>query len=105
MLTNDENIVDVQFVVQYRLKASGAPDYLFRTSHPDQSVRQAAETAMREIVGKKPMEQILYSSRAEVASAVAQRIQDLLDEYQKGNQVYTVAINNVQPPAQEQGTR
>src|SRR3546814_12205472 len=84
MLTNDENIVDVQFVVQYRLKASGAPDYLFRTSHPDQSVRQAADTAMREIVGKKPMDHILYSGRAEVATAVEKRIQELLDEYQTG---------------------
>src|SRR3546814_3998121 len=102
MLTNDENIVDVQFVVQYRLKASGAPDYLFRTSHPEQSVRQAAETAMREIVGKKPMDHILYSGRAEVATAVEKRIQELLDDYQTGIQVSTVAIQNVQPPEQVQ---
>jgi len=102
MLTNDENIVDVQFVVQYRLKPGGAPDYLFRTSHPDAAVRQAAETAMREIVGKKPMDHILYSGRAEVATAVQKRIQTLLDEYQTGIQVSTVAIQNVQPPEQVQ---
>ncbi|WP_272914330.1 SPFH domain-containing protein [Bordetella parapertussis] len=52
MLTTDENIVDMQFVVQYRLRADGAPDYLFKMRDPDESVRQAAETAMREIVGK-----------------------------------------------------
>lgn len=102
MLTNDENIVDVQFVVQYRLKAGGAPDYLFRTSHPNEAVRQAAETAMREVVGKKPMDHILYSGRAEVATAVQKRIQSLLDEYQTGIEVSTVAIQNVQPPEQVQ---
>src|SRR5690606_17126973 len=70
MLTNDENIVDVQFVVQYRLLPDGAPAYLFNTSQPDESVRQAAETAMREIVGRKPMDFVLYSGRTEVASEV-----------------------------------
>src|SRR3546814_802533 len=57
MLTTDENIVDLQFVVQYRLVPTGAPDYLFKTSQPDESVRQASETAMREIVGKKRSEE------------------------------------------------
>jgi membrane protease subunit HflK len=102
MLTNDENIVDVQFVVQYRLMATGAPDYLFQTSHPDESVRQAAETAMREVVGKKPMDHILYSGRAEVATAVQKRIQSILDDYKTGIQISTVAIQNVQPPEQVQ---
>src|SRR3546814_9834576 len=57
---------------------------------------------MREIVGKKPMDHILYSGRAEVATAVEKRIQELLDEYQTGIQVSTVAIQNVQPPEQVQ---
>ena len=102
MLTNDENIVDVQFVVQYRLLPDGAPNYLFETSHPDESVRQAAETAMREVVGKKPMDHILYSGRAEVATEVQKRIQALLDDYKAGIQISTVAIQNVQPPEQVQ---
>jgi membrane protease subunit HflK len=102
MLTNDENIVDVQFVVQYRLEPGGAADYLFKTSHPDESVRQAAETAMREIVGSKPMDHILYSGRAEVAAAVQKRAQELVNEYQTGIQISTVAIQNVQPPEQVQ---
>ncbi|OWT55188.1 FtsH protease activity modulator HflK [Candidimonas nitroreducens] len=102
MLTNDENIVDVQFVVQYRLRADGAPDYLFKTSHPDESVRQVAETAMREIVGKKPMDFILYSGRTQVAAEVQKLTQSILDRYQTGIQISTVAIQNVQPPEQVQ---
>src|SRR3546814_2675532 len=65
MLTTDENIVDMQFVVQYRLRADGASNYLFNMRDPDESVRQAAETAMREIVGKKPMDFVLYEGRTE----------------------------------------
>jgi membrane protease subunit HflK len=84
------------------LLPNGAPDYLFETSHPDESVRQAAETAMREVVGKKPMDHILYSGRAEVATEVQKRIQSILDDYKAGIQISTVAIQNVQPPEQVQ---
>lgn len=102
MLTNDENIVDVQFVVQYRLLPTGAPDYLFNTSMPDESVRQASETAMREIVGRKHMDFVLYSGRTEVANEVHALAQSILDRYQTGIQISTVAIQNVQPPEQVQ---
>jgi len=102
MLTTDENIVDMQFVVQYRLSPGGAPDYLFKTAQPDEAVRQAAETAMREVVGKKPMDFVLYSGRTEVAAEVQTLIQSILDLYQTGIQVSTVAIQNVQPPEQVQ---
>lgn len=102
MLTTDENIVDMQFVVQYRLRADGAPDYLFKTRDPDESVRQAAETAMREIVGKKPMDFVLYEGRTEVAAEVQALMQQILDRYNTGTQVSTVAIQNVQPPEQVQ---
>src|SRR5690554_6237482 len=102
MLTTDENIVDLQFVVQYRLMPDGAPDYLFKTSQPDESVRQAAETAMREIVGRKPMDFVLYSGRTEVAVEVQTLAQSILDRYDTGIQISTVAIQNVQPPEQVQ---
>lgn len=102
MLTADESIVEVQFVVQYRLLQTGAPDYLFNTVDPDESVRQSAETAMREIVGKKPMDFVLYSGRTEVASEVQQLAQSILDRYKTGVQISTVAIQNVQPPEQVQ---
>lgn len=98
MLTNDENIVDVQFVVQYRLMPDGAPAYIFNTSDPDESVRQAVETAMREIVGRKPMDFVLYSGRTEVATEVQDLTQSILDRYKPGIQISTVAIQNVQPP-------
>lgn len=102
MLTTDENIVDVQYVVQYRLMPNGAPDYLFKTSDPDESVRQAAETAMREVVGRQPMDSVLYSARTEIAADVQRIAQEILDRYQTGIQVSTVAIQNVQPPEQVQ---
>src|SRR5690625_7884439 len=100
MLTADDSIVDVQFVVQYRLLQTGAPDYLFNTSDPDESVRQAVETAMREVVGKKPMDFVLYSGRTEVASEVQELAQSILNRYKTGIQISTVAIQNVQPPEQ-----
>jgi len=102
MLTTDENIIDLQFVVQYRLHPEGAPSYLFRTTHPDESVRQAAETAMREIVGRKPMDFVLYSGRTEVAVEVQDLAQSILDRYDTGIQISTVAIQNVQPPEEVQ---
>jgi membrane protease subunit HflK len=102
MLTTDENIVDLQFVVQYRLMPNGAPDYLFKTSQPDESVRQAAETAMREVVGQQPMDSVLYSGRTEIAAKVQRFAQDILDRYKTGIQISTVAIQNVQPPEQVQ---
>ena len=102
MLTTDENIVDMQFVVQYRLRADGAPDYLFKMRDPDDAVRQASETAMREIVGRKPMDFVLYSGRTEVASEVQSLAQSILDRYKTGIQISTVAIQNVQPPEQVQ---
>ncbi|GFN25385.1 HflK protein [Achromobacter denitrificans] len=102
MLTTDENIVDMQFVVQYRLRADGAPDYLFMTRDPDESVRQASETAMREVVGKQSMDFVLYEGRTAVATQVQTLMQQILDRYQTGVQVSTVAIQNVQPPEQVQ---
>lgn len=102
MLTTDENIVDMQFVVQYRLRADGAPDFLFKIRDPDESVRQAAETAMREIVGKKPMDFVLYEGRTALAAEVQSLMQQILDTYNTGIQISTVAIQNVQPPEQVQ---
>ncbi|NLY28636.1 MAG: FtsH protease activity modulator HflK [Alcaligenaceae bacterium] len=102
MLTTDENIIDIQYVVQYRLMPTGAPDYLFKNTDPDESVRLAAETAMREVVGRKSMDFVLYEGRTEVATDVQRLTQEILDRYQTGIQVSTVAIQNVQPPEQVQ---
>lgn len=102
MLTEDENIVDVQFVVQYRLRADGAPDYLFKLKDPDESVRQAAQSSMREVVGTRKMDSVLYESRTDVANTVQKLMQQILDGYQSGIQISSVAIQNVQPPEQVQ---
>ena len=102
MLTDDENIVDVQFNVQYRIKTGFAKDYLFRTRAPDESVRQAAESAMREVVGRKAMDSVLFESKQEIARDVRQIMQSMLDRYQTGIDVMSVAIQNAQPPEQVQ---
>ena len=103
MLTDDENIVDVQFNVQYRIKPeTGAKDYLFNTRAPDASVTQAAEWAMREVVGRKAMDSVLFESKAEIAEAVRNSMQAMLDRYSTGIEVMSVAIQNAQPPQQVQ---
>ena len=102
MLTDDENIVDMQFVVQYRLKEGGARDYLFNSRNPDESVKQAAESAMREVVGKKKMYFVLYEGRTEVAAEVTKLMQNIMDIYGTGVLISTVAIQNAQPPEQVQ---
>lgn len=103
MLTDDENIVDVQFNVQYRIKPeTGAKDYLFNTRAPDASVTQAAESAMREEVGRKAMDSVLFESKAEIAEAVRNSMQAMLDRYSTGIEVMSVAIQNAQPPQQVQ---
>ena len=103
MLTDDENIVDVQFNVQYRIKPeTGAKDYLFNTRAPDASVTQAAESAMREVGGRKAMDSVLFESKAEIAEAVRNSMQAMLDRYSTGIEVMSVAIQNAQPPQQVQ---
>lgn len=98
MLTDDENIVDLQFVVQYRIRPDGARNYLFNDRTPDEAVRQAAETAMREVIGKTTMDFVLYEGRTQVASQANALMQDIMDRYQTGILISTVAILNAQPP-------
>jgi modulator of FtsH protease HflK len=102
MLTDDENIVDIQFEVQYRIKDEGARDNLFNSRNPTAAVIQTAESAMREVLGRKKMDSVLYESRSEIATEVRQRMQDMLDRYGTGIQVSAVAIQNAQPPEQVQ---
>jgi membrane protease subunit HflK len=104
MLTDDENIVDVHFTVQYRIKedASGARDFVFNVRRPTESVVQVAESAMREVVGRQSMDKVLYESRTEIADDVRGRMQENLDRYGTGILVLQVAIQNAQPPEQVQ---
>jgi membrane protease subunit HflK len=98
MLTDDENIVDVQFAIQYTLK--GPEDYLFTNRNPDDNVLQAAETAIREVVGKSKMDFVLSQGRTEVASRVKVLMQQILDRYKTGINITTVNLQNVQAPEQ-----
>jgi membrane protease subunit HflK len=104
MLTDDENIVDVHFTVQYRIKedVNGARDFVFNVRRPTESVVQVAESAMREVVGRQLMDKVLYESRTEIADAVRGRMQENLDLYGTGILVLQVAIQNAQPPEQVQ---
>ncbi len=104
MLTDDENIVDIHFTVQYRIKEgpNGARDFLFNSRNPTEAVTQTAESAMREVVGRKKMDSVLYESRQEIADQVRARMQEMLDRYGTGILVSAVAIQNAQPPEQVQ---
>lgn len=100
MLTDDENIIDIQFAVQYVLKDPA--EYLFNNRAPDENVRQAAETSIREIVGKNKMDFVLYEGREQVAAAATKLIQEILDRYKSGILVSKVTMQNAQPPEQVQ---
>lgn len=100
MLTDDENIIDLQFSVQYTLK--NPEDYLFSNREPDAAVKQVAETAMREIVGKSKMDYVLYEGRADIATRATKLMQDLLDRYKTGISISKVNMQQAQPPEQVQ---
>lgn len=102
MITDDENIVDLQWVVQYRIRPDGAPDFLFNHRSPDEAVFQAAESAMREIVGRQRMDFVLYEGRIEIAQDAVRLMQQMMDIYRTGILISSVAIQNAQPPEQVQ---
>ena len=100
MLTDDENIVNIQFAVQYIL--NNPEDYVFENRDTSQSVKQVAETAMREIVGKSRMDYVLYEGREQIAAEVQRQMQQILDRYRTGIQISRVTLQNAQPPEQVQ---
>jgi membrane protease subunit HflK len=100
MLTGDENIIDIQFAVQYTLK--DPLDYLFNNKRPDDTVLQAAETAFREVVGASKMDFVLYEGREQVANEAQKLIQEILDRYKTGIAISRVTMQNAQPPEQVQ---
>ena len=102
MLTDDENIVDVQFAVQYILKSP--TDYLFRNRVPDDTVLQAAESAIREVVGRSSMDFVIFEGRAEVAARAHKLMQEILDRYGTGISISKVTMQNAQPPEQVQSS-
>lgn len=98
MLTGDENIINVQFNIQYQIKPDGAVDYLFNVIRPDQVVKRAAEASMREVIGKNTLDSALTDGRVKIQNDVAELLQNILDRYQVGVQVVAVQMQDVQPP-------
>src|SRR6516165_1489838 len=98
MLTGDENIVDVDFVVFWQIK--NASDYLFNIQNPEGTVKDVAESAMREIVGQSDIEPILTEARAKIETSVQELMQQTLDSYGAGVLVRQVQLQKVDPPQQ-----
>ncbi len=96
MLTGDENTVDIDFVVYWRIK--DAAQYLFNIQNPDNTVKEVAESAMREVVGQSNIQPILTEARAKTETAVLNLIQHTLDTYQAGIQIDQVTLQKVDPP-------
>ncbi len=100
MLTDDENIIDLQFAVQYNLK--NVEDALFNNRSAEEAMRGIAETAIREVVGKSKLDFALYEGRDEVAINTKKLMQEVLDRYKTGINVVSVTMQNAQPPEQVQ---
>jgi len=100
MITDDENIIDIQFAVQYVLK--DPEDYLFNNRDPDATVMQAAESAIREVVGKSKMDFLLYEGKEQVTTSVRKLMQDIIDRYKTGITISRVTMQDSQAPEQVQ---
>jgi modulator of FtsH protease HflK len=100
MLTDDENIIDLQLAVQYNLKS--VEDFQFKNRSTEDSVRAVAETTIREIIGKSKMDFALYEGREALAIDTKKLMQEILDRYQSGINVVNVTMQNAQPPEQVQ---
>lgn len=100
MLTRDENIVDIRFTVQYRL--ADARQYLFENRNSDEAVLQAAESAVREIVGNSTMDSVLYEQRDAIATELVKSIQHQMNKLKAGVTIANVNVQSVQAPEQVQ---
>jgi len=102
MLTGDENIVKLQFIVQFKVKTgpTGATDFLFNVRDPEDTVRDAAEAAMREVLGRNDIDNALTEGKEQVQQDAQALLQHILDQYQVGLEVVTVKLQDVDPPNQ-----
>ena len=98
MITGDENIVDIDFVVFWRIADAGA--YLFNLADPDGTIKIAAEAVMREIIGQTEIQTALTEGREAIQLSVREKLQELLDDYQAGVRVREVQLLAVDPPSQ-----
>ncbi|MFC0407494.1 FtsH protease activity modulator HflK [Roseomonas elaeocarpi] len=97
MLTGDENIIDIDFAVFWRIRDVG--DYLFNTRNPDATVKSAAESMMREVIGRTPIQPALTEARAQIEQSVRQGTQAIMDQYKAGIEITQVQMQKVDPPA------
>jgi membrane protease subunit HflK len=100
MLTGDENIVDVDFSVLWKVKPTGVGEYLFNIQNPEGTVKAVAESAMREVVGRSEIQPILTGARQTIETAVQDLMQKTLDSYGAGILVQQVQMQKVDPPTQ-----
>jgi modulator of FtsH protease HflK len=100
MLTGDENIVDIDFVVFWKIDPTRIQDYLFNIQNQDQAVKDVAESAMREIIGQTNIQPILTEARQRIEQSVLKLIQETLDGYKAGIKIDAVQLQKVDPPAQ-----
>jgi membrane protease subunit HflK len=100
MLTGDENIVDVDFSVLWKVKPTGVGDYLFNIQNPEGTVKAVAESAMREAIGRSDIQPILTGARQTIENAVQELMQKTLDHYGAGIFIQQVQLQKVDPPAQ-----
>lgn len=96
MLTKDENIVDIQIAVQYRV--NDITNYLLRIADPDESVQRAAESAIRDIIGTSTFDFVITEGRAEIAAKAAELMQQMLDAYESGIEITSVNMQPATPP-------
>jgi membrane protease subunit HflK len=100
MLTEDENIIDIQFAVQYDLNSAEA--FVFNNRKPEEMVKFVAESAIREVVGRSKMDFALYEGREQIATQTREQMQKLMDLYRTGVNVQKVTLQSVQPPEKVQ---
>ncbi len=100
MLTGDQNIVDVDFSVLWKVKPNGVGDYLFNVEDPRATVKAVAESAMREVIGRSNMQATLTGDRPKIETAVQELMQKTLDDYGAGIMVQQVQLQKVDPPTQ-----
>ncbi len=98
MLTGDENILDIDFEVQWKI--SSAPDYLFNIRNPEETVKAVAESAMREVIGKSKIANVLAEGKLQVAQDTRKLMQDTLNSYKAGIEIITVNLLKADPPAE-----
>jgi modulator of FtsH protease HflK len=97
MLTGDENIIDIDFVVRWRIRDAG--DFLFNTRNPENTIKSAAESMMREVIGRTPIQPALTEARGQIEDQVRAGTQAIMDQYKAGVAITQVQLQKVDPPA------